>query len=124
MKGKNELGKIEEVEKMVNRENLCYEGEKNKYNLQQFDIIKSFARKNLINVISFEEAGENQVELLIPIIDFKKSTKPKNLKKTNIKKNTLKSVSSLFDGREVGLHGFKSGIFPIRQIVGLGCPKI
>ena len=109
---------------MVNRENLCYEGEKNKYNLQQFDIIKSFARKNLINVISFEEADENQVELLIPIIDFKKSTKPKNLKKTNIKKNTLKSVSSLFDGREVGLHGFKSGIFPIRQIVGLGCPKI
>ena len=57
-------------------------------------------------------------------MDIKKSTKPKNLKKINIKKDTLKSVSSLFDGRKVGLYGFKSRIFPIRQIEGLGCPKI
>ena len=86
MKVKNEIGKIEEIEKMVNRESLCQEGEKDKYNFQQFEKIKSFARKNLINGISFEEADENQVELLIPIMDFKKSTKPKSLKKMNIKK--------------------------------------
>ena len=37
---------------------------------------------------------------------------------------TLKSTSAVFDGREMVLNGFKSGIFPITPMEGTGRPDI
>ena len=36
-------------------------------------------------------------------------------KKMRIKKNTFDSVSALYEGRELTLKAFRSGIFPIKE---------
>ena len=41
-----------------------------------------------------------------------------------MKNDTLKSVSVDFDGRDLVFNGFKSAIFPIRPIEGIGLPGI
>ena len=53
-----------------------------------------------------------QLKLLI-----KKRAKPKSPEK---KKDTVKSVHALFEGKEKVLSGFKIGIFPITPIKGTG----
>ena len=42
---KNEIVKIKEKEKIVNRENLIYKTSNFTYNFQQFETIRSFAKK-------------------------------------------------------------------------------
>ena len=61
-------------------------------NKRHCDTTRSFTKNLFNNKISLDEADENQVELLIQIIDFKKKTKPKNAEK----KNHEKSVNSRY----------------------------
>ena len=47
-------------------------------------------------------------------MDFKKKTKPQNPEKKQKKKNILKNLYVLFEGREKVFDDFQSKIFPIK----------
>ena len=104
---KTEIEKIKEIDKTMKIKKSFYAGENDTCDFRHLNTIRSFTKNTFNNKISLDEADENQVELLIHIMDFKKKKKAAK---------TRKSVSRLFDGREMVYKGFKSGIFPINQL--------
>ena len=79
------------------------------YSLKFFRTINTF-RRDIYNVT---------ISLLVEIMNFKIKMKPQNSEKKQKKKDILKNLYALFDGREKVLDSFKSGIFPIK-IKGTG----
>ena len=58
-------------------------------------------------------ADEDQGDLLVEILNFKKNAKPKSPAKKLQKGNVLKNLYNLFEGRERVINFFGSKIFPI-----------
>ena len=58
-------------------------------------------------------ADNDQSNLLVEIINFKKQVKPKNPEKRQRKKDILKNLNNFFDDRERVLDAFESKVFPI-----------
>ena len=71
-----ELNKIKEIEKNVNREKLFYKSNKNTYNFKEFQTIRTFGEDIYNGEISLDEADEYQSDLVDKINDFIKETKP------------------------------------------------
>ena len=81
-----ELNKIKEIEKNVNREKLFYKSNKNTYNFKEFQTIRTFGEDFYNGEISLDEADEYQSDLADKINDFIKKTKPKMKRKNKKKK--------------------------------------
>ena len=64
--------------------------------------------------ITLGKASEDQSSLLVEIASFKKKTKPQNLEKKQEKKDILKNLYALFEGREKIIDAFESRIFKIK----------
>ena len=109
---KNELNKIKEIEKTVDTEKLLYRKNEYTYSFKNVRKINTFGRELYNGKITLKEADENQSSLLVEIINFKKKTKPQNPEKKQEKKDILKSLYNLFEGRERVLDAFE--IFPIK----------
>ena len=76
---------------MVNREDLIFETNKNIYNFQQLKRITSFA-KSIFNVKTIlSNADKYPGILLIKIVKFNKSTKPRDFEEKSKKEMLLKS---------------------------------
>ena len=88
---KNELNKIKGTEKTVDRENLYYRTNKYTFNFQNFQTISTFGRDIYNGKITTEEADEDQRDLLVEILNFKKKAKPKSPGKNNKQKIFLKT---------------------------------
>ena len=58
-------------------------------------------------------ADEDQGDLLVEILNFRKNAKPKSPAKKLQKGNVLKNLYNLFEGRERVINFFGSKIFPI-----------
>ena len=56
---KNEKEKIKEIENIVKRGDLIYETNKYVYSFQQFETIRSFAKKNFSDKITLNNADKN-----------------------------------------------------------------
>ena len=54
----------------------------------------------------------DQTNLLQNLVEFNKKSKPR-------KKKTFQSVNALYEGQELTLNAFKSGIFPKKVTKGL-----
>ena len=67
---KMKLRELKKREKIVNRKDWVFVANKHICNFQQFETIRSFAKKI--------DADEDQSNLLAEIMNFKKNTKPKN----------------------------------------------
>ena len=78
---KNELNKIKEIENKVDRENVYYRKNKCGYNFHNFRIISTFGRDLYNDTITRKEVDNDQNDLLLDILDFKKYETPKNLEK-------------------------------------------
>ena len=78
---KNELNKIREVEKTVDREKIYYRTNEYTYNFQNFRTANTFGRDIYNGKITVKESNENQDELLVEILNFRKHVKPKNTEK-------------------------------------------
>ena len=67
--------------------------------------------------ISTKQVDNDQSDLLVETLNFRKKVKPKNpkkkQKKKQQKKDVLKHLYNLFEGRESVLNAFDSKIFPI-----------
>ena len=106
----NEIKKIEEIEKKVDRNKMVYKGTNKTYDFRNFKTILTFGNEIRNNVISLDTANMEQANLVSYINDFMK-TKPRDLEKKKLRADVLNSVTGLVQGREEVLTAFKSGIF-------------
>ena len=75
-----------EIEKSVNRENLIYRASEYIYSFKNFKTIKTFGRDIYNDEITLKEADNDQTNLLVEIMAFKKNTKPQSQKNKQKKK--------------------------------------
>ena len=107
----NEIKRIEEIEKKVDRNRMVYKGTNETYDFRNFKTIRAFGNEIRNNIISLDTANLEQANLLSHINDFTRKTKPRNPEKRKLRSDVLDSVTSLVKGREVVLKAFQSGIF-------------
>ena len=110
----NDETKIKEIEKNVDREKLLYKANGNTYGFRKFNTIRTFG-KNIYEVkINLEEADKDQSDLLNEIKHFSEKMRPKSYKKRQEKEIACDNLHKFYDGREMVLNSFKSGIFPTK----------
>ena len=110
----NEIKRIEEIEKKVDRNRMVYKGTNKTYDFRNFKTMRAFGNEIRNNIISLDTANIEQRNLLSYINDFTK-TKPRDPEKRKLRSDVLNSVSSLVQGREAALTAFKSGIFQVSK---------
>ena len=110
----NEIKKIEEIKKKVDRNKMVYKGTNKTYDFRNFKTIRTFGNEIRNNVISLDTANMEQANLLSYISDFMK-TKPRDLEKRKLRADVLNRVTGLVNGREMVLTAFKSGIFRVSK---------
>ena len=84
---KKELNKIIEIEKTIDREKLVYKASEHTYNFRNVQTIKTFDKNIYDGTYTLTEANEYQTDLLVEIMNFKKTTKPLDPQKKTRKKN-------------------------------------
>ena len=107
----NEIKRIEEIEKNVDRGKMLYKSTNKTYNFRSFKTIRTFGNKIRNNVISMTTANIEQANLLNHFEDFIKKTKPLDPMLKKLTEDVLASVLSLLKGREVVYNAFESRIF-------------
>ena len=110
----NEIKRIEEIEKKVDRDKMFYKSTNKTYDFRNFKTIRAFGNEIKNNVISLDTANIEQVSLLSYINDFIK-TRPRDPEKKRLKADILNSATLLVQGREAVLTAFKSGIFLVSK---------
>ena len=110
----NEIKRIEEIEKKVDRNRMVYKGTNKTYDFRNSKTIHAFGNEIRNNIISLDAANIEQANLLSYINDFMK-TKPQDLEKRKLRADVLNSVRSLVQGREAVLTAFRSGIFQVSK---------
>ena len=111
----NEIKRIEEIEKKVDRNKMVYKGTNKTYDFRSFKTIRSFGNEIRNNVISLDTANIEQANLLCYVYDLSKKTKPRNPAQRQLKADIVDSVTSLVQGREMVINAFKSGIFQMSK---------
>ena len=66
----------------------------------------------------------DQTNLLENMIEFNNKSRPKTKEGKDKKRDTFVSVSAPYEGRELTLNAFRSGIFPIKEKKGKGLKKL
>ena len=107
----NEIKRIEEIEKNVDRGKMLYKSTNKTYNFRSFKTIRTFGNKIRNNVISMTTANIEQANLLNHFEDFIKKTKPLDPMLKKLTEDVLARVLSLLKGREVVYNAFESRIF-------------
>ena len=110
----NEIKRIEEIEKQVDRNRMVYKGSNKTYEFRNFKTIRAFGNEIRNNAIDMKTADIDQTSLLSHINDFIK-TKPRDPEKRKLRSDVLNSVNALVKGREMVLTAFKGGIFQVSK---------
>ena len=110
----NEINKIEEIEKKVDRNKMVYKGTNKTYDFRNFKTIRALGNEIRNNIISLDTENMEQANLLSYISDFMK-TKPGDPEKRRLRADVLNSVTGLVEGREMVINAFKSGIFQVSK---------
>ena len=111
----NEIKRIKELEKQVDRNKMVYKGTNETYDFRNFKTIRAFGNEIRNNIISLDTANLEQATLLRHVNDFIGKTKPRNPQERKLRSDVLNSVSSLVEGREVVLKAFQNGIFKVSK---------
>ena len=104
---KNELNKIKGIEKTVNRENLVHRTNEYTNSFKNFRTINTFGRDIYNGTITLKEANKDERSLLVE--NMRKN--PQNPEKKKQKKDILKNLYALLNGRKKVLDAFERGIF-------------
>ena len=107
----NEIKRIEEIEKNLDRDKMVNKSTNRNYDFRGFKTIRTYGNDIRNNVISFKAANIEQANLMAHLYDFTKNTKPQNLEQKKLKSDVLNSVGALAKGRELMYNAFRSGIF-------------
>ena len=89
----NEIKRIEEIEKNVDRNKMVYKGTNETYDFRNFKTIRAFGNEIRNNIISLDTANIEQANLLSYINDFIRKTKPGNPEKRKLRSDVLNSVT-------------------------------
>ena len=100
---KNELNKIKEYEKKVNRDNMIYYSSKEPFDFRMFKTIRSFGDDIYSSKITINKADQEQSDLVEYILNFNNKTRPKNKDDKKNKKIVLNSAENLYYGRELAI---------------------
>ena len=84
---KNELNKIRKIEKTVDRENLVYRTGEYTHSFKNFQTIRTFDKDIYNGKINLKEAGDDQSNLLVEIINFLREKQNRMIERKNKKKN-------------------------------------
>ena len=107
----DEIKRIEEIEKNVDRNKMVYESTSRTYDFRGFKTIRAYGNDIRNNVIRLKVANLEQANLLAHVQNFVKNTKPQDREKKKMKSDVLDSVRALVKGRELMYNAFRSGIF-------------
>ena len=117
----NEIKKeIYGIKKWEEREDLKYEAGKYKYDFQKYQTIRYFRKSIYAGKISIQQAEIDQTNLLGNAVRINNKSRPKTKQDKDKKRNTFDSVQVLFEGRELTLNAFRSGIFLRKEKQGKG----
>ena len=83
----NEIKRIEEIEKTVDRNKMVYKGTNKTYDFRNFETIHAFGNQIRNNLISLDTANIEQANLLSYIYDFTRKTRPRNPEQRKLKSN-------------------------------------
>ena len=107
----NEIKRIEEKEKKVNRNKMVHKATNKTYDFRKCKTMHAFGGEIKNNVISMNTANTEQINLTMYIKDFENKRKPRNRELKVLKKEVLDSVLSLLEGRDMIYKAFQRGIF-------------
>ena len=107
----NEIKKIEEIEKNVDRDKMVYKTTSKTYDFRNFKTIRAYGNDIRNNVISLAAANLDQANLMARFYDFVKKTKPQDPEQKKLKSDVLDSVGALVKRREIMNNAFRSRIF-------------
>ena len=95
---------------------MVYYSSKEPFNFKIFKTIRSLGKNIYSGKITMDGRDEEQCDLIEYILNLK----PKNsYDKKNIK-NVLNTAKNLYDGRELVVNAFKSGLFLLKSTAGTG----
>ena len=80
--------------------------------------LKYFRNSIYNGKISIDEAEMEQTNLLENIVNFSNKSKPRSKRDKDKKQNTYDSINALYEGQELILNAYKSGIFLIKETNG------
>ena len=108
----NEIKRIEEIEKNVDRDKMVYKSTNRNYDFRGFKTISTYGNDIRNNVTSFKAVNLEQANLMAHFHDFMKKTKPQDPEqKKKLKSDVLNSVDALAKGRKLMYNAFRSGLF-------------
>ena len=87
--------------------------------MQQFKT-RSFGDSIYNDKVGINEADMDQTKLLDNMVDFNNNSRARSKEDKDKKRNTFDSVGALYEGWELILNAFRSGIFPIKATKGKG----
>ena len=93
---------------------------KHRFDFQQFKTIKSFGNSIYNGKINIKEAEKKQNNLFENIVNFNNKSRLKSKKIKKRKQNTLDGKNGLYEGRELVLNAFRSGVLPMKEKQGKG----
>ena len=115
---KNEIFDIKKWEEKIKREDLIQRANKYKYDLQQYEITRSFGESIYTGKITIDEADEDKSNLLKNIVEFNDKSRPRTKEGKDKKRETYESIYALYEGGKLTLNAFRNGIFPIKSTQG------
>ena len=107
----NEIKRIAEIEKNVDRDKMVYKSTSRIYDFRAFKAIRTYGDDIRNNGTSLAAANLEQANLLAHFHDFVKKTKPQDPELKKLRSDVLDSVGALVKGRELMYNAFRSGIF-------------
>ena len=111
----NEIKRIKEIQKKVDRNKMVYKGTNKTYDFRNFKTIRAFGNEIKNNVISLDTANIEQANLLSYVYDFTKKTRSRNLAQKRLRADVVDSITSLVEGREMIINAFKNRIFQVSK---------
>ena len=117
---KDEIYEIKSWKNKIKQKDLKYETNKYVFDFQRFATIRSFGESIYNGKIKIDEAEMKQTNLLENIMNFSNKSRPRSKKEKDKKQNAFDSINTLYEGRELILNAFRSGIFPMKEKKGKG----
>ena len=106
----NEIERIEEEERKVERSKMVYKASNETYDYRKFKTIRVFGNEIKNNIIDMSMANDEEDQLLRYINKLKSKKKPHNLESKKVKEDVLNSARALLKGREMVFKAFENGI--------------
>ena len=106
----NEIERIEEEERKVDRSKMVYKASNETYDYRKFKTIRVFGNEIKNNIIDMSMANDEEDQLLRYINKLKSKKKPHNLESKKVKEDVLNSARALLKGREMVFKAFENGI--------------